>query len=116
MQWLDRPTAAVLAFAARRLADEPVGLLLAQRTTGDAPAPLGLDRRRASASTASTWPRSASAPSSACCSAGSAGFPSRPVLHHVHELSGGNPFFALELGRAVQAGIAAPASPASGCR
>jgi DNA-binding CsgD family transcriptional regulator/Tfp pilus assembly protein PilF len=26
------------------------------------------------------------------------------VLHHVHELSGGNPFFALELGRAVQAG------------
>lgn len=44
VQWLDRATAAVLAFAARRLADEPIGLLLAQRTAGAAPAPLGLDR------------------------------------------------------------------------
>ncbi len=44
VQWLDRPTSAVLAFAARRLTDEPIGLLIAERTAGAAPAPLGLDR------------------------------------------------------------------------
>ena len=44
VQWLDRPTAAVLAFAARRLTDEPIGLLIAQRTAGPAPVPLDLDR------------------------------------------------------------------------
>ena len=37
-------SAAVLGFAARRLADEPIALLLAQRTAGAAPAPLDLDR------------------------------------------------------------------------
>ena len=34
VQWLDPPTAAVLAFAARRLSDERIGLLLALRTRG----------------------------------------------------------------------------------
>ena len=32
-QWLDRPTAAALSFAIRRLRDEPVGILLALRST-----------------------------------------------------------------------------------
>ena len=103
MQWLDRPTAAVLAFAARRLGNEPVGLLLAQRTTGNAPAPLGLDR------TADRLDRLAPEP----LSLGAVQrllqrrldwVPTRPELHHLHELSGGNPFFALELGRAVRDG------------
>ena len=75
VQWLDRPSAAVLGFAARRLTDEPIGLLLAQRTAGAAQAPLDLDRTPAIASTTSSWPRSASAPSSASSSAGSAGSP-----------------------------------------
>ena len=44
VQWLDRPSAAVLGFAARRLADEPIALLIAQRTASAAPAPLDLDR------------------------------------------------------------------------
>ncbi len=105
VQWLDRPTAAVLAFAARRLTDEPVGLLLSQRTAGATPAPLDLDRPPA----ADRLDRLDLAP----LSLGAVqrllqrrlGFvPSRPVLHHVQELSGGNPFFALELGRALQAG------------
>jgi DNA-binding CsgD family transcriptional regulator len=103
VQWLDRSTAAVLAFAARRLTDEPVGLLLAQRTAGAAPVPLGLDR------TADRLDRLDLAPLSLgavqrLLEQRLGWVPSRPVLHHVHELSGGNPFFALELGRAVQAG------------
>ena len=40
--------------------------------------------------------------------------PTRPELHHLHELSGGNPFFALELGRA-RAADRCTWSPASGC-
>ena len=44
VQWLDAPSAAVLRFAARRLGDDRVGLLLAQRTAGGEPVPLGLER------------------------------------------------------------------------
>ena len=104
VQWLDRPSAAVLGFAARRLTDEPIGLLLAQRTAGAAPVPLDLDRAP---------PGDRLDPRSGPLSLGAVQrllqrrlgwVPSRPVLHQVHELSGGNPFFALELGRAVQEG------------
>ena len=103
VQWLDRPSAAVLGFAARRLTGEPIGLLLAQRTAGAAPAPLDLDR----APDGDRLDHLVLAP----LSLGAVQrllrrrldwVPSRPVLHQVHELSGGNPFFALELGRAVQ--------------
>ena len=103
VQWLDRPTAAVLAFAARRLADEPIALLLAQRTAGAAPAPLGLDRAADRLDRLDLTPLSLGAVQR-LLQLRLGWVPSRPVLHHVHELSGGNPFFALELGRAVQAG------------
>jgi DNA-binding CsgD family transcriptional regulator len=103
VQWLDRPTAAVLAFAARRLADEDIALLLAQRTTGAAPAPLDLDRAGLDLARLDLTPLSLGAVQR-LLQRRLDWVPSRPVLHHVHELSGGNPFFALELGRAVQAG------------
>jgi DNA-binding CsgD family transcriptional regulator len=105
VQWLDRPTAAVLAFAVRRLKDEPIGLLIAQRTSPQAAVPLGLDRPPA----ADRLDRLALTP----LSLGAVQqllhrrldwVPSRPVLRHIHELSGGNPFFALELGRALHDG------------
>ena len=104
VQWLDPSSAAVLGFAARRLRDEPVGLLVAQRTAGEAPVPLDLDRAPAG----HRLDRLVLAP----LSLGAVQrllhrrlgwVPSRPELLHVHELSGGNPFFALELGGAVQA-------------
>ena len=44
VQWLDRPSARVLEFAARRLAGRPVGFLLSLRTPADGSVPLGLDR------------------------------------------------------------------------
>jgi predicted ATPase len=105
VQWLDRPTAAVLAFAARRMAHDRIGLLLALRTTGSTPTPLDLERAYAG----DRLDRLPLAPLSLgaiqrVLQRRLGWIPSRPVLHHVHELSGGNPFFALELGRAVQAG------------
>ena len=105
VQWLDRPSAAVLGFAARRLADEPIALLLAERTASAAPAPLDLDRALAG----DRLDRLVLGPLSVgavqrILQRRLGWIPSRPVLLQVHELSGGNPFFALELGRAVQAG------------
>jgi DNA-binding CsgD family transcriptional regulator len=99
VQWLDRPSAAALEFAARRLRDEPVALLLARRVAGVAPEP-GLEQAVAEE-------RRLGVP------IGPLGFVPmnallherlgtvlpRPLLHRIHELSGGNPFFALELAR-----------------
>lgn len=98
VQWLDRASARALVFAARRL-QERIGFLLALRTEAHGalsfvpeqvfPAsqalelgPLGLEdvhavvRQRLGLSL------------------------TRPALRSVHETSGGNPFFALELARA----------------
>jgi predicted ATPase len=44
IQWLDPPRALVLEFVARRLREEPVGLLLAERVSGEGEAPLSLGR------------------------------------------------------------------------
>ena len=108
VQWLDAPSAAILGFAARRLGDARIGLLLAQRTTGGEPVPLGLERALA----ADRLTRVGLSP----LSLGAVQrllqlqldyLPPRPVLRRLHELSGGNPFFALELARALRAGTLA---------
>ncbi len=98
LQWLDRSSAAALEFTARRLREEPVALLLARRV--DDGAESGLEQ-------ALPPERLLRVP------IGPLGFVplnallherlgtvlSRPLLHRIHELSGGNPFFALELAR-----------------
>ena len=105
LQWLDAPSLFALEFAVRRLRDESVGVLLALRRDragaqgpsieferwqpdervrriGLGPLSLGalhhLVQRRLGAAL------------------------SRPLLQRVHETSAGNPFFALELARALQ--------------
>ena len=101
-QWLDEPTAGVLEFAARRLREEPVGLLLARRSTGDEPAPLGL----AQAFPEERLRRIRLGPLSLRelhrLLFGRLGVDLRlPALRRLREASGGNPFFALEIGRAL---------------
>jgi DNA-binding CsgD family transcriptional regulator len=100
IQWLDAATARVLAFAARRLTSEHVALLLSlRRGAGSAPpfdpgrslpdlmslpiGPLGPDavHRLVEARLGLVLPR--------------------PTLMQVWTTSGGNPFFALELARAL---------------
>jgi DNA-binding CsgD family transcriptional regulator len=104
VQWLDAPSADALAFAARRLRGEPVGFLLARRGETPEGVPLGLDR--------ALEPRRL-----VRLEVGPLDLQSldrllrtrldrqflRPALAEVGRVSGGNPFFALELGRAVVA-------------
>ena len=102
VQWLDAPSELVLRFAARRLGDAPAAVLLAWRTEGGEPVPLALDRAL-DAERLGLRPLSLGAVQRLLQDR--LGFlPSRPVLRRLHELSGGNPFFALELGRALREG------------
>jgi DNA-binding CsgD family transcriptional regulator/tetratricopeptide (TPR) repeat protein len=105
LHWLDRPTARVLEFAIRRLAGVPVSLLGCERADGDALPPLNLQRALARGQ----------------CTRVMLDPLSLPLLHQmleqhtgrtflramaarVHQATGGNPFFALELARLIPRG------------
>ena len=106
LPWLDTPSARALSFALRRLRLEPVGVLAAVRTdwsgclprlaTDSIPAermdhlslgPLSLGAIRELLATRTTLS------------------PSRSLLLRLHETSGGNPLFALELAARLHAGM-----------
>jgi DNA-binding CsgD family transcriptional regulator len=102
VQWLDPSSAAMLEFAGRRLRDEPVVLLFARRQPG-APATERLelalpeDRRL----TLHLGPLSMGALHRLLRERLGTTL-ARPALRRVHEASGGNPFYAVELVRALQ--------------
>ena len=99
VQWLDAPSLAVLEYAARRLRDEPVALLLTRRLVGD-DAPLTLERALGERlSRVAIGPLSLGSLHRLLRERLEVPLP-RPLLRRIHELSGGNPFFALELARA----------------
>ena len=105
VQWIDASSAAVLSFVARRLDASPIGLLLALRTAGGEPAPLGLERALPlERLTRLELPGLSLGAVSRLLADQLDYVPARPVLHRLHELAAGNPFFALELGRALRAG------------
>ena len=99
VQWLDRATAATIEFAARRLRNEAIGFLLARRREAGSHPGLELDpvlrHERLD-----VGPLSLGA-THALLHARLGAVHSRPVMRRLHELSGGNPFYALELGRAL---------------
>jgi ATP/maltotriose-dependent transcriptional regulator MalT len=103
VQWLDAPSAGALEYAARRLRGDPVRLLLAARTEGDSPVPLGLDRAFATGGLdrIAIGPLSLGALGRVIRMELGTEFP-RQGLRRLHEASGGNPMFALELVRALQ--------------
>jgi DNA-binding CsgD family transcriptional regulator len=104
VQWLDPPSAGIVRFAARRLRGESVGHLLAWRDEDeqqllsrlDAAFPASPLRR------IRVGPLSFGAVHRLLRDRLGTAFP-RPTLQRIHEASGGNPFFALELGRALEA-------------
>jgi DNA-binding CsgD family transcriptional regulator len=99
LQWLDPPSLAVIEYAARRLRDEPIGLLLTRRLVGD-DEPLALERAlETDLRRVTLGPLSLGSLHRLLRDRLEVTI-SRPLLRRIHELSGGNPFFALELARA----------------
>ena len=111
VQWLDRPTAAALEFAIRRLRDEPVGLVLALRSDGSGQVALGLDRALSPErmQRITLGPLSLGALQAMFRARLGRSWP-RPLLRRIHENSAGNPFFALEIARALERDWVSPGS------
>jgi DNA-binding CsgD family transcriptional regulator len=99
VQWLDHPSADVLSFIARRLGDDPVALLLAQRTDEATDVPLGLDRAFAERLVRVRPPPLSLGATHRLLRSRLGLTLSRPALRRVHAACGGNPLFALEIGR-----------------
>lgn len=101
VQWLDPPSARALGFALRRLREEPVGFLGTRRKGLEddgrtaALLPEGVHRI-----TVGPLPPTTLGP---ILRSRTGRDLSKPVLSRLHGLSGGNPFFALELARALLA-------------
>jgi DNA-binding CsgD family transcriptional regulator len=96
VQWLDTPTEHVLAFALRRLDDVPLRTLIAWRSAGGLP-PLGLR----SATQVGVKPLAVGELGALLHDRLGLDLP-RPRLLEVHRACGGNPLYALEIGRALQ--------------
>lgn len=107
-QWVDPPSVEVIEFALRRLGDAPVATLASRRTgSATAPAPppsaglrpeRALDRAPARLEVA---PLSLGATHRLLRTRTSIDL-NRRTLQRIHETAGGNPFYALELARAME--------------
>ncbi|WP_162948600.1 AAA family ATPase, partial [Streptomyces europaeiscabiei] len=103
LQWLDPASVELLGFAARRLGELPVRMLCAVRTSTD---PHGHEQDRyLRASPPDTLalrvtPLSRTHVAELLENRGYTGLP-RSTVRDIHRTSGGNPLFALELGRAL---------------
>ena len=102
IQWLDDASAGVVAYAARRVRDEPIWLMFASRT-GGVPPTIGARTSLIGGlrpERIPIGPLSLGAIQHIVREQLGQGL-SRPMLHRVHEASGGNPFHALEIARAL---------------
>lgn len=98
VQWVDAPSARSLSFALRRLPGEQITVIAASRIAPGLHEPIGLAKIM-------TFQELELGPLSTDALARSlrqleAPFP-RPLIKRIHEASGGNPFYALEIGRAL---------------
>ena len=101
VQWLDAPSQAVVGFAVRRLAGERVGLLCAQRTSRpDEELPLELAAARVRAELVPVGGLSLGALHRLLTARLGTTF-SHLALRRIEAASGGNPFIAVEIGRAL---------------
>lgn len=105
VQWLDRSSTGALAFALRRLGEHPVWLLLTRRV-GEEPETTRLEQSIPvdRVQRLRVGPLSLGAMHQLLQSQLALQLP-RPTLLRVHETSGGNPFYALELARALGARV-----------
>ncbi|MGH2729925.1 MAG: AAA family ATPase, partial [Actinomycetota bacterium] len=103
-QWLDPPTADALEFVARRLDELPVRILVTRRQQED-PVPLALDRalRPEGLTRMQLDPFSIGALDGLLRARLNLVL-ERPRLNELHRITGGNPFYALEIARAAARG------------
>jgi DNA-binding CsgD family transcriptional regulator len=111
-QWLDPPSADALAFAARRLRDEPIGFLLARRAGASEQSRVDLETALEPdrLTRLVIGPLDIRSLDRLLRAQLGRQFP-RPALVELQRVSGGNPFYALELGRAL---LTRDVSPAPG--
>jgi DNA-binding CsgD family transcriptional regulator len=109
IQWIDRPSAAALAHAVRRLGDTRVGLAVTRRSEPGMRLPFELDRAFAPDRLERLRVNALSlgALNRIVAQQLDLRLP-RPVLRRIVEAVGGNPFFALEIARAVRRSGAMP--------
>jgi DNA-binding CsgD family transcriptional regulator len=100
VQWLDAATSAAVAYAARRLRDEPIGLLLARRVGLESPLVDELRLASDRSTDLDVGPLDPTPLHQVVHAHLGVSLP-RPLLSEVHEASGGNPFYALEIVRSV---------------
>ena len=101
-QWVDRSSADLLAFAARRLEQAPVTLMLTRRS-GDAPPPFELERTlRDDLHRLAVGPLGLGGTHRLLRQRFGHPFP-RPLLRRIHEASGGTPLYSIEIARSVEA-------------
>lgn len=109
VQWLDSSSISAVAFAARRLSGR-LGVLATVRTEIDRDHAAWLQLARPDAiRRIDVLPLSLGALHTVISQRLGRSFP-RPTMVRIHEISGGNPFYALELARAIDAGINAEAA------
>jgi DNA-binding SARP family transcriptional activator/class 3 adenylate cyclase/predicted ATPase len=99
--WVDRPSAAVVAYAVRRLGTAPVAVLAARRSDAGTGVPFELDRAVDSCDRMAVAELSLGALHRIIARRLDLTLP-RPLLRRIAEAAGGNPFFALEIARALQ--------------
>jgi DNA-binding CsgD family transcriptional regulator len=101
VQWLDPSTESALAFALRRMFEQPIFLLLSRRL-GEGAETIELERviQADRVERLHVGPLSLGATHQLLQARLALKLP-RPTLLRVHETSGGNPFYALELARAL---------------
>jgi DNA-binding CsgD family transcriptional regulator len=102
VQWLDQPSRSALAFVARRLTDERVGLLVARRLEGEPGVPLDLDRALPAGRLhhLEVGPLAVAELDRLLAARLPTPLPRRTLLR-LHRVSGGNPFFAQEIALAI---------------
>src|SRR5258705_6509611 len=105
LQWLDRSSTSVMAFAARRLAG-PVGILATVRTEQNESRAAWLQLHRPDAQKRiELGPMQLGTLHFVVSRRLGRSF-TRPTMVRIHEASGGNPFFAIELARVIDDGTA----------
>jgi DNA-binding CsgD family transcriptional regulator len=111
VQWLDPASAHALEIALRRLREVPIGVLMTVRRRPDLSTPLGLERSipESRLTSLSVGPLSLGALHRLLSERLGLEL-TRSELARVQEASGGNPFFALELGRELVRTHARPAA------